>query len=85
MPNLPTPPLTIIAVCPLAIAEKTDAGTRSIVLVVRSGGTDYDGDPAFLGLSYDTFKRAFLLDPNGDIAWTESAVNAMEIGVKVDS
>ena len=85
MPNLPTPPLTIIAVCPLLIAKKTDAGTRSIVPVVRSGGADYDGDPAFLGLSYDTFKQAFLLDPNGDIAWTESAVNAMETGVKVAS
>ena len=85
MDNLPTTPLSIIAVCPLIIATKTDAGTRSIKQVVRSGGADYDGDPAFLGTSYNTFKQAFIVDPSTGVAWTESAVNAIETGVKVAS
>jgi len=83
MGNLPTTPLTILAVCPLIIAKKTDAGTRAIVPVIRSGGTDYEGTDAYLGTSYDVYREAFIEDPATAAAWTESGVNAIEVGVKV--
>jgi hypothetical protein len=83
MGNLPTTPLTILAVCPLIIAKKTDAGTRAIVPVIRSGGTDYEGTDAYLGTSYDVYREAFIEDPDTAAAWTESGVNAMELGPKV--
>jgi hypothetical protein len=86
MEDLPTPPLTIYAVLPVVTAKKTDAGTRSIVPVIRRSGTDYDAATEhFLGTSYQSFRQAIDLDPSTGLAWTEAGVNAMELGVKVAS
>jgi hypothetical protein len=84
MSNLPTPALSIVAVCPLIIAKKTDAGSRAIKAVVRRSGTDYDAAVEhFLSTSYASYKQALLVDPSTSAAWTEAGVNAMELGVKV--
>ncbi len=84
--DLPTTALSIIAVCPRFTARKTDAGTRSMKIVTRRGGTDYDGaTEQFLGTSYGHFKEALLVDPNTSAAWTEANYNAAEFGQKVES
>jgi hypothetical protein len=86
MTNLPTTPLSIIAVCPLIRAKKTDAGSRAVVPVIRSGGTDYDGATEhFLSTSYSNYKQAFLEDPDTSSPWDEAGINAMELGVKVST
>jgi hypothetical protein len=84
MENLPSTPLSIVAVCPLIIAKKTDAGTRGVTPVIRSGGTDYQAATEhFLGTSYATYKQAVFEDPDTATAWDETGVNAMEVGVEV--
>lgn len=84
MADLPTPALSIIAVCPLMRAKKTDAGSRALTAVIRSGGTDYDGAiEQFLSTSYSAYREAFLEDPDTSAPWDEAGVNAMEVGMKV--
>jgi hypothetical protein len=84
MDDLPTPALSIIAVCPVIRAVKTDAGTRALTAVIRSGGADYDGAvEQFLSTSYAGYREAFLVDPDTAAAWDEAGVNAMEVGMKV--
>jgi hypothetical protein len=82
--SLPTPPLSILLVSPVIIAKKTDAGSRAITPVIRSGGTDYDAyDEHFLSTSYDAYKQAITVDPATATAWTESGITNMEVGVEV--
>lgn len=84
MANMPTPPLTIYGVQTILIAKKSDAGTRAITPVIRSGGTDYNAATEhFLGTSYDTFKQVVDQNPDGPATWDETAVNAAEFGVEV--
>lgn len=84
MENMPTAPLVIYAVIPVLIAKKTDAGTRGIKSVVRRSVTDYDGaTEQFLGTSYDSYRQVMGEDPSTGVAWTQSGVDAMELGVKV--
>jgi hypothetical protein len=83
MGDLPTSALSIVAVCPVVIAKKTDAGTRGLTPVIRSGGADYDQTEAFLGVSYGSIREAVLVDPDTAAAWDEAGVNGMELGVKV--
>lgn len=85
MEDLPTAPLSIIAVAPIFIAKKTDAGSRAIMPVIRSGGTDYPGDAAFLSTSYAAYSTIFLENPDGPAAWDEASVNGMEVGMEVDT
>lgn len=82
--SLPTTPLSIQFVSPVFIAKKTDAGTRGITPVIRSGGTDYLGATEhFMSTSYDSYKQAVATDPDTATAWDEAGIDAMEIGVEV--
>lgn len=82
--DLPTTPLSIIAVCPLIIAKKMDAGSRAITALIRSGGTDYQGaTEQFLSTSYVARREAFLTDPDTATAWDEAGINAAEFGLEV--
>lgn len=73
---------TVRAVQTGAVARKDDAGSRSIKMVVRSGGTDYSGSTQALGTSYTGFWRVDPTDPGTAAAWTVSGVNAGEYGVE---
>lgn len=70
-------------------ARKDDAGARSICGVVRSGGSDTDGDTISLGNSYtyivgtDNCLPIWETDPATAVAWTLSGVEDAEFGVKL--
>lgn len=81
--NMAHTPATIHGVCVKAVAKKDDAGSRSITTVIRSGGSDTDGATAGLTTSYLGYSDMHNKNPNGSIAWTKSAVDAVEAGVKV--
>lgn len=81
--DLSSTPTTIDAVQVTAFAEKTDAGSRSIALQVKSGATTSDGSNYALAASYGKFERILTTDPNTATAWTGSGVNAMQGGPKV--
>lgn len=81
--NPSSTPGTIHAVIPTIRARKTDAGPMNVVPVVRSGGADYDQTAEALGDSYAAKKVLLTTDPATGSAWTASAVNNMEVGLKV--
>ena len=51
-------------------------------LAVRSGGTDYFSADHEVPTEFADFSKLWEKNPNGDVAWTETSVNAMEIGYK---
>jgi hypothetical protein len=66
------------------VAKKDDSGTRSICSVVRSAGTDYDGDTqALSAASYVDYRQIRETDPATSAAWTRTNLNNAEFGVKV--
>jgi hypothetical protein len=74
---------TVYAVQTLVAVNKDNSGFRQVRPFVRSGGVDGDGGIATLGTSQTYARHIHDLNPNGDVAWTEGAVNAMEAGVVV--
>jgi hypothetical protein len=74
---------TIFGIQTNLIARKDDAGTRTLMPLVRSGGTDANGAAQSLGDSYVDQMTIFETDPTTSTAWTESAINAAEFGYEV--
>jgi hypothetical protein len=84
MSDLPAGVTTIFGVQQNAIAKKSDAGTRSIKNVLRSGGTDYpDAAAQPLAVGDSSYRTLRQTDPATSAAWTIAGVNAIEAGVEV--
>jgi len=83
MGNMTHTPSTVHAVVPVAHMLKTDAGPRETTLVVKSGGIEYDGPSIALGTTAVKYGRIVERDPTGDVPWTKSSVDAVQVGVKV--
>ena len=73
---------TVLGVQTMAIARKDDAASRNLALLVDSGGTLDVGTSHALGASYVPFERTDLVDPDTSSAWSMTAVNAAEYGVR---
>jgi len=74
---------TIYGVQVCSAALKDDAGARSIANTVKSSATNADGATQALSTSQVYYMDVWATDPNTAAAWTESAVNSAEFGVKV--
>ena len=75
---------TINAVQINSIVRETDANPFSIHNVTRSGGADYDSSSqAIGGTSYLNINDIRETDPDTASAWTDTALNAAEFGIKV--
>jgi hypothetical protein len=85
MTNLGSTPVTIHCVYPRARAKKTTAGLRTMRMLINSGGTETTGET--LGLADGAYVwypgEPYYVDPNTAAAWTESGVNAMQVGMEV--
>lgn len=76
-------PVTIFGTALNLIAEKDDAGVRSINFATRSGGTTYTGFSTSIALSassYLCYQEVRQLDPATSAAWTKTGVNAAQFG-----
>lgn len=73
----------IITVAVNCYAQKTSAGLRTIGGVIRSNVTDGVASAQALSLEWQNYQFEFPLNPDGNVAWTEAAVNAMEPGYKL--
>lgn len=76
-------PANILAVAPMSSSRKTDAGAREICHKIRSNGNVEDAANIVLTSTYAYYQDIFELDPDGNVPWTYSAVNALEIGLEV--
>lgn len=66
-----------------AKARKTDVGSRFIALVVKSSATESVGPDLALSDSTMTYTSTFETDPDTGGAWTDAALDALQVGVKV--
>jgi hypothetical protein len=74
---------TVYAVLARSMVRGVDAGTRGLKNVARSNVTEVDGTEKFVDQSWIYIDHIYENDPNGGGAWTESAVNAAEFGIKI--
>lgn len=86
-PALSAPPSAIYAVAVKANVSKSDAGIKTISVRLKSGATDSAGSggtqaPA---ATYGWMTSLYPSDPNTSAAWTLSALNAAQAGIKVES
>jgi hypothetical protein len=78
-------PLTIHALLVLTMAKKDDATTRTLRSNLKSSATEGHGATKGLGSSFVVYTDIFTTDPNGSIPWTETSVNAAQVGIEVVS
>jgi hypothetical protein len=77
-------PATVIATTTRAYCQKSDAGTRTAAVQLKSGGTTVASSTLTLTTSgWQWAWRMDLTDPATGTAWTAAAVNAATIGPKV--
>lgn len=81
--DLPSTPASIMAVQARAITRKSDASARSGQLAIKSGATSALGSAVLQSTSYTALMQQWSTDPNTGAAWTASAINALQAGVKV--
>lgn len=67
------------------VAQKTDAGPRTIAPKVVSGATEQNGSVFSLTTDYVTYLQPIDNDPNTGAVWTPAGFNAAEIGDEVIS
>lgn len=84
---LSSPPGNIYAVGVKAYAQKSDSGTRTVSMRVKSGATDSGGSATgqALGTSFGWLASYFTTDPDTSLAWSSSTLNAATSGFRVDS
>lgn len=78
---------TIHAVAAHATVKRVNVGIRGINTVIRSNTSETDGDIITPGYpAYSQLGNQFTeYDPNTGVAWTESGVNSIQVGVEIDN
>ena len=81
------PPVTIHTVAVKAYAQKSDSGTKTVSMRLKSGAVDSGGSATgqALGTTFGWLGCFFPTDPNTSAAWTAANLNAATSGFKIDS
>lgn len=66
-------------------ARKDDAGSRSLALIARPGGTDRVGATQAVADTYATYPQVWDTNPDTAAAWTVAEVNASVFGARLMS
>jgi hypothetical protein len=80
-----TPPSAIIALTTRGFMEKSDAGTRTGAMQLKSGATTVAAPTLTLATGFQWTWRTDTVNPNGSVAWTTSTADAAQIGPLVVS
>ena len=85
--TLSSVPTAIYAASVKGYVRKTDIGSRTVDLRMKSSSTDSAGSDAGQApaTSYQWMSSYFETDPNTDTAWTYTSINAATAGIKVAS
>ena len=86
-PSLSVTPSAIYAVAVKGYCKRSDSGTRTVSLRMKSGATDSGGTATGQspGTTYGWLDSFFETDPNTSAAWTPGNLNAATSGFKIDS
>jgi hypothetical protein len=72
----------VYAVQVQAYAKKDDAGAASYRVGINSNSNVENGPDVSPGTGYAATFAIWDLDPDGDVAWDEAAVNALKVRVE---
>jgi hypothetical protein len=78
--NLPVGFSNVDAVSLVILAAKTDAVARELRGVLKSNATESATPNSVLGTTLKPVRGVFNTDPNGGVAWTSAAVDALTAG-----
>jgi hypothetical protein len=78
-------PGTVVGVTTRGFVEKSDVGSRSIRLQLRSGSAIVQSGNAVLSTQFQWVWRTDLIDPSTLLPWTAAGVNNVQIGPIVTS
>jgi hypothetical protein len=81
--NCPSTPASIACASVVSYCKKTDSGSISPSHLVVSNGTDSSLEAITPAETYGHLYSFFPTDPDTSSAWTESGVNAMQVGVEI--
>lgn len=81
--DLAITPSAILGATIRGFVAKSDAGSRLAQLTIKSGTTVQDGDAQVLSTTFQNIVMNQDIDPDTGVAWTESGINAIQIGPKV--
>lgn len=76
-------PIKAVQLC--TYARKDDAGTRTLALRVKSGATQDASAAKGLSTNYTYLTHVWESDPNTASDWTETALNAAELGFSAEA
>jgi hypothetical protein len=85
MQDLPAGVTSVAGVRVYGVVQKTDAGARTGALLVRTGGTTYEGAEFAPGTTYAYVTHLWPTNPATGVAWTPAEINAIEAGIRVKS
>jgi hypothetical protein len=81
---MPVNPASIALVVPFMIARKTDSGTRTAALMLKSDDTEVEVvASSALGQTYGYLGAPLMVDPDSGNPWTKALVDALQIGPKI--
>jgi hypothetical protein len=83
MADLPAGVAAVYGVHVNGLMAKSDASLGSARLIIRSGGTDYNGTTRALTTSYTGYYELYETNPATGVAWTPTNVNNLESGMEV--
>lgn len=81
--SIASTPVSTIAVTTRAYMQKSDAGTRTAAVQIKSGGTTVASPTLTLSTSWGWTWRSDITDPATGSAWTPTGVNNAQIGPTV--
>lgn len=82
--DLTSLPQNIRAVQVRSFARKNETEVRSVKQFIESSGTLTEGAEHYLGVSYKYLHDIYSVDPSTGEPWSNTAVNAMTFGIKVE-
>lgn len=82
--DIPTPAsVTVFGVISRVRAKASDLGVVELQPSVISNAVEDDGASRFLGTSYAEYSDLFEQNPDGNVSWTDSSVNTLQIAYRI--
>ena len=83
--DLATTPIAVLGVSAKNRSNRPSASLANYRQFIRVGSTDYNGTTRLVPATNSTYADHWDLNPDGSIAWTPTAVNALQAGFEYTS
>jgi hypothetical protein len=75
-------PTSIGGINVVSSAQLDSAGSTYAMSIINSNGNKASGDPVGLSTDSSVVSGIFSTNPDGDVAWTKTAIDALEAGIE---